>query len=92
MYQKLGDKEQAAAAMAQFQRLKTYEDQMHRFREALYTNPNVPVLYIKLGELHEAYDNLTEAAQIYEVATQVHPVLSASVPSPRRGIYQKTCP
>ena len=72
-YQKLGDKEQAAAAMAQFQRLKTYEDQMHRFREALYTNPNVPVLYIKLGELHEAYDNLTEAAQIYEVATQVHP-------------------
>lgn len=72
-YQKLGDKEQAAAAMAQFQRLKTYEDQMHRFREALYTNPNLPVLYIKLGELHEAYDNLTEAAQIYEVATQVHP-------------------
>ena len=72
-YQKLGDKEQAEAAMAQFQRLKTYEDQMHRFREALYTNPNVPMLYIKLGELHEAYDNLTEAAQIYEVATQVHP-------------------
>ena len=72
-YQKLGNKSQAAAAMAQFQRLKTYEDQMHRFREALYTNPNVPVLYIKLGELHETYGNLTEAAQIYEVATQVHP-------------------
>ncbi len=72
-YQKLGDKKQAAAAMAQFQRLKTYEDQMHRFREGIYTNPNVPILYIKLGELHEAYDNLTEAAQIYEVATQVHP-------------------
>ena len=72
-YQKLGDKEQAAAAMAQFQRLKTYEDQMHRFREGIYKNPNVPVLYVKLGELHEAYDNLTEAAQIYEVATQVHP-------------------
>ncbi|MYB94100.1 tetratricopeptide repeat protein [Candidatus Poribacteria bacterium] len=72
-YQKLGDKAQAAAAMAQFQRLKTYEDQMHRFREGIYNNPNLPVLYIKLGELHEAYDNLTEAAQIYEVATQVHP-------------------
>ena len=72
-YQKLGDKEQAAAAMAQFQRLKTYEDQMHRFREGIYNNPNLPVLYIKLGELHETYDNLTEAAQIYEVATQVHP-------------------
>ena len=72
-YQKLGDKKQAAAAMAQFERLKTYEDQMHRFRESIYKNPNLPVLYIKLGELHEAYDNLTEAAQIYEVATQVHP-------------------
>ncbi|MDE0016975.1 MAG: tetratricopeptide repeat protein [Candidatus Poribacteria bacterium] len=72
-YQKLGDKAQSAAAMAQFQRLKTYEDQMHRFREGIYNNPNLPVLYIKLGELHEAYDNLTEAAQIYEVATQVHP-------------------
>ena len=72
-YQKLGDKEQAAAAMAQFQRLKTYEDHTHRFRESIYKNPNLPVLYIKLGELHEAYDNLTEAAQIYEVATRVHP-------------------
>ncbi|RKU14875.1 hypothetical protein C6503_14395 [Candidatus Poribacteria bacterium] len=72
-YQKLGDKEQAAAAMTQFQRLKTYEDQMHRFRESIYKNSNLPVLYIKLGELHEAYDNLTEAAQIYKVATQVHP-------------------
>lgn len=72
-YQKLGDKAQAAAAMAQFQRLKTYEDQMHRFREGIYNNPNLPVLYIKLGELHEVYDNLTAAAQIYEVATQVHP-------------------
>ena len=71
--QKLGDKAQAAAAMAQFQRLKTYEDQMHRFREGIYNNPNLPVLYIKLGELHEVYDNLTAAAQIYEVATQVHP-------------------
>lgn len=72
-YQKLGDKVQAAAAMGQFQRLKIYEDQMHRFREGIYNNPNLPVLYIKLGELHEAYENLTEAAQIYEVATQVHP-------------------
>ena len=72
-YQKLGDKEKSETAMAQFQRLKTYEDQMHRFREAIYTNPNLPVLYIKLGELHEAHDNLAEAAQIYEVATQVYP-------------------
>lgn len=72
-YQKLGEKAKSETAMSQFQRLKTYEDQMHRFREAIYTNPNLPVLYIKLGELHEVYDNLAEAAQIYEVAMQVHP-------------------
>ena len=72
-YRRLGNSEQAAAAMAQFQHLKTYEDTVHQFREALYTNPNLPMLYIKLGELHEAYDNLTAAVRVYETATRVHP-------------------
>lgn len=72
-YRQLGDGENAEAAMAQFRRLKTYEDRMHQFRAALYENPNLPMLYIELGELHETYGNLTEAARIYEVAIQVHP-------------------
>ena len=72
-YRKLGDSEQAKIAMAQFQHLKTYEDTVHQFREALYENPNLPMLYIKLGELHEAYNNLTAASRVYEIATQVHP-------------------
>ena len=72
-YRRLGNGEKAEAAMAQFRRLKTYEDRMHRYREALYGNPNLPMLYIKLGELHETYENLTEASRIYETATQVHP-------------------
>ena len=72
-YRKLGDSEQAKVAMAQFQHLKTYEDTVHQFREALYENPNLPMLYIKLGELHEAYNNLTAAARVYKIATQVHP-------------------
>ena len=72
-YRQLGDGEHAEAAMAQFRRLKTYEDRMHQYREALYSNPSLPMLYIKLGELHETYDNLAEASRIYEVATQVHP-------------------
>ena len=71
--QKLGDKAQAEAAMAEFQHLKTYEDTIHRYRETIYKNPNLPILYIKLGELHETYDNLTDAARIYEIATQLHP-------------------
>ena len=72
-YRKLGNSEQAEIAMAQFQHLKTYEDTVHQYREALYSNPNLPILYIKLGELHEAYANLTEATRLYEIATQVHP-------------------
>lgn len=72
-HRRLGNSEQAAAAMAQFQHLKTYEDTVHQFREALYTNPNLPMLYIKLGELHEAHNNLTAAVRVYETATQVHP-------------------
>ena len=72
-YRRLGNGEQAAVAMAQFRHLKTYEDALHAYREALYLNPNLPMLYIKLGELHETYNNLTAAVQIYETATQVHP-------------------
>ena len=72
-YRRLGNSEEAAAAMAKFQHLKTYEDTVHQYREALYTNPNLPMLYIKLGELHEVYNNLTEAVRVYEVAIQTHP-------------------
>ena len=72
-HRRLGNSEHAETAMTQFRRLKTYEDRMHQYREALYSNPNLPMLYIKLGELHETYDNLTEASQIYEAAIQVHP-------------------
>ena len=72
-YRRLGNSEQAAAAMAQFRHLKTYEDTVHAYREALYLNPNLPMLYIKLGELHEAYSNFAAAVRIYETATQVHP-------------------
>ena len=72
-YRRLGNSEKAEFAMAQFRHLKTYENRMHQYREALYTNPNLPMLYVELGELHEAYNNLTEASEIYEVATQVHP-------------------
>ena len=72
-YRRLEESEHAEAAMTQFRRLKTYEDRMHQYREAVYSNPNLPMLYIKLGELHEAYDNLTAASRVYETAIQVHP-------------------
>ena len=75
-YRRLGNSERAAAAMEQFRHLKVYEDMLHGYREALYLNPNLPMLYIKLGELHEAYNNLTAAIQIYETATQIHPSYS----------------
>lgn len=72
-YRRLQHLEQAETAMAQFKHLTTYEDTMHQYREALYKNPNVPMLYIKLGELHESYDNLESAEQVYQRAITVHP-------------------
>lgn len=72
-YRRLGNSEHAELAMTQFRLLKTYEDKMHRYRETLYGNPNLPMLYMKLGALHEAYDNLTAASHVYETAIQVHP-------------------
>ena len=73
VYRRLGDSEHAEVAMTEFRRLRTYEDRMHQYREALYSNPNLPMLYIKLGELHETYENLTEASRTYETAIQVYP-------------------
>ena len=72
-YRRLQNPEQAETAMAQFKHLTTYEDTVHQYREALYKNPNVPMLYIKLGELHESYDNLESAEQVYQSAITVHP-------------------
>ena len=63
---------QVAAAMSQFPAFKVLRGRDPPFREALSSQPDVPVLYIKLGELHEAHDNLTAASQVYEAATQVH--------------------
>ncbi len=73
IYRQLGDTAQAKTAIAQFGRLKTYADRMHQYREALYKNPNLPMLYIKLAELHESFDNLESAARVYQIAITVHP-------------------
>ncbi len=72
-YRTLRNSTDAAAVMAQFQAMKRYEDTVHRYREALYTNRDAPLLYIKLGELHERHRNLSAATQVYRTATQVHP-------------------
>ncbi len=73
-YRRLREAGHAKTAMARFTRLKAYGDTVHQYREALYTNPNMPMLYVKLGELHESVDNLSAAERIYQIATTVHPV------------------
>lgn len=73
IYRRMQSPEQAETAIAQFKHLTTYEDTVHKYREALYKNPNVLMLYIKLGELHESYDNLESAEHVYQIATKVHP-------------------
>ena len=72
-YRLLREPERAKTAMSEFTRMKVYEDAVHYYRESLYTHPNKPTLYIKLGALHESVDNLAAAERIYHIATTVHP-------------------
>ena len=64
---------EAQNVMAQFKRMKTYSDTVHQFREAIYKNPNMPMLYVKLGELHEKFSNFAEAQRSYQTAITLHP-------------------
>lgn len=64
---------EAKNAIAQFKRMKTYSDTVHQFREAIYKNPNIPMLYVQLGELHEKFKNFTDAQRVYQTAITLHP-------------------
>ena len=72
-YRRLREPERAKTAMSQFTRMKVYEDAVHYYRESLYTHPNKPVFYVKLGSLHESVGNLEAAERVYHIATTVHP-------------------
>ena len=72
-YRRLRQPERAKTAMSQFTRMKAYEDAVHYYRESLYTHPNEPTLYVKLGALHESVKNLAAAERVYHIATTVHP-------------------
>lgn len=63
----------AEAAMHQFKKMKNYSDNIHRFRETIYKNPNNPILYLKLGQLHEQHDNLSDAQRVYQMAISLYP-------------------
>ncbi len=72
-YRHLQKQQDAKAAMAQFQRMKSYSDNVHRFRETIYKHPNTPILYVKLGELHEKFDNYADAQRVYQTAITLYP-------------------
>lgn len=76
VYRKLKKYEDSRAAMVQFERMKGYSDNVHRFRETIYKNPRLPILYVKLGELHERHDNFADAQRVYEIATKIHPTFT----------------
>ena len=71
-YRCLQKQEAAEKAMAQFEEMKSYSDNVHRFRETIYKNPNTPILYVKLGELHEKFDNIADAQRVYQTAITLH--------------------
>lgn len=72
-YRRLREPERAKTAMERFTRMKVYENAVHYYRESLYTTPDKPNLYVKLGALHESVDNLAAAERVYRIATNVHP-------------------
>ena len=65
--------EDAEAAMHQFKYMKEYSDNVHRFRETIYKYPNNPILYLKLGQLHEQHDNQSDAQRVYQMAISLYP-------------------
>ena len=70
---RINKNEDAEAAMSQFKKMKDYSDNVHRFRETIYKNPNNPILYLKLGELHEHHDNQSDAQRVYQMAISLYP-------------------
>ncbi len=63
-YRNLQNPEEAKAALSQFELIKQYSDNVHHFRETIYKHPNNPILYLKLGELHEKHDNPADAQRV----------------------------
>ncbi len=72
-YRNLKKYDDAKAAMTQFEVMKKYSDNVHLFRETIYKHQNKPILYLKLGELHEKHGNIVDAQRIYEIANKLHP-------------------
>lgn len=72
-YQNLRNSEEAKTALAKFELMKRYSDNVHHFRETIYKHPNNPILYLKLGELHERHDNLADARRVYEITNKLYP-------------------
>lgn len=72
-YRNLQKSEEVQAALAKFELMKQYSDNVHHFRETIYKHPNNPILYLKLGELHERHDNPADAQRVYEITNKLHP-------------------
>lgn len=72
-YRNLQESEEAKASMIQFEKMKQYSDNVHHFRETIYKYPNSPILYLKLGELHERHGNPVDAQRVYKIANKLYP-------------------
>ena len=53
VYRNLKKYKDSKDSMTQFEVMKRYSDNVHHFRETIYKHQNEPILYLKLGELHE---------------------------------------
>ena len=65
--------EEANSQIELFSRVKAYEDQVYRYREALQLSPNNQHLYLKLAELYEGAGDTNAAIHAYQASITLNP-------------------
>lgn len=72
-YRKLKRVEAAKTQLASFQRMKTYQEQKHRYRRMLHEHPTALEPRMQLAEAHLEVGNNEAAIHTYQIAAALHP-------------------
>lgn len=72
-YRKLKQVEAAKTQLASFRRMKTYQEQTHRYRRRLHEHPTALKPRMQLAEAHLEVGNSEEAIRTYQIAAALHP-------------------
>ncbi len=72
-YRKLKQMAAARTQLASFRRMKTYQEQTHRYRRMLQERPTALEPRMQLAEAHLEVGNNEEAIRTYQIAAALHP-------------------